>query len=118
MYYLADFNQDSGGGFLPGNLFRRVKNQTSKIPGLNTQISDMFKEKGLQVARRLSANRKPPTLRQKIKMGRAYLKYRKGLGDRYGKEKGMAMLQNQKNFLHNVVNPSYRQKPINPLNNE
>jgi len=120
MYYLVDFSRepDSGIGFSPPKFFKKIQNTTGKVPGLNTQISDFLKEKGQQKFKEMKRNSKPPTLGQKLKMAKGYLRYRKHLGDKYGKEKGMNMLQNQKTFLHNAVNPSYRQKEYVRLDND
>lgn len=107
MLYLSNFSTKTYNETKPQfpNLLKPFK----MFPHLGTQVKDIAKEKAIQKAKKYSKNNSL-SLRQKMKLGGTYLKYRKYLGDNYGKEQGMQMLKDQKNFVTNIFNPSYRQK--------
>ncbi len=108
MYYLSEFAgeyQQRDNGLVRG--LKKIPRKIFEIPFVNQQLSDLGKEKFLRIV-----STQKPTFRQKIKIGKKYLKYRKYLGDTYGKEKGMSILNNQKNHISNIFKPSYAQIPM------
>lgn len=115
MYYLSNFsnpdNYQKPSLFSPNKIKNQIGSTFGKIPFLRQQTEDFLKVKGQELFKRATKNKKP-TLKQKMKMGKAYLKYRKHLGDTYGKEQGMTILENQKNYVKNLINPSYKQIPL------
>lgn len=116
MYYLSNFNknQTTQPNFIQSTLNKGVSSgakAVKNIPFFKEQTTDFLKQKGLNFAQQ-QASKKKLSLKQKVRLGKGYLKYRKHLGDTYGKEKGMGILNKQTNYLKNLVNPSYKQIPI------
>lgn len=118
MYYLSNFAYSDPEINKPNMLYPLAKKVTNKvggtfgqIPFLKQQATDYLKVKGQEFFKETTKNKKP-NLKQKMKMGKAYLKYRKHLGDTYGKDQGLSILENQKNYLKNLINPSYKQIPL------
>ena len=115
MYYLSEFSetgQQYHKSSWMGNLFKKgtkiAGNTIKNTPFISQQLGDLGREKVL--APLMKAQK--PTLRQKVKLTKAYLKYRKHLGDTYGKEEGLKMLNNQKTYVTNLFKPSYKKLPI------
>lgn len=114
MYYLSNFQQPNDPNFFQTTWNKGVSTGVKTVKGIpffKEQTSDFLKQKGLDFAKN-KAKQKKLSLKQKMKVGKTYLKYRKHLGDTYGKEKGMGILNNQKTYLQNLINPSYKQIPL------
>jgi len=118
MYYLSNFSKnqfEKNPSFLQNSIqkgMKKTKDSILNIPSIKTQVSDYFKVRSADMLKEKLRKQKLSN-KQKWKLGKSYLGYRKHLGDTYGKKQGMSMLKNQKNYLGNLINPSYKQVPTN-----